>query len=124
MSFSNTKIKQLREYNNYSQSYMAEQLQISQSAYAKIENGYTSLTEDRLKKIAEILNIDPNKLLSNDEFVLNIQNNTLNNESSIIREFNSKQNKLYERLLNEKNNSIKRLEDELKFLKMIIEKLK
>ena len=111
------KIKKIREYNNFSQSYMAEQLNISQPAYAKIENGTTHLTEDKLKKIAKILDVDLEKLLSNEELVFNIHNNTLKDNSSIIKELNLKQNELYERLLKEKDAQIKRLEKEIDFLR-------
>jgi len=110
------KIKQIREYNNYSQKYMADQLSISQPAYARIENGVTSLNEEKIRKIAEILNVDLEKLLSNDELTLNIQNNTLNDNSSIIKELNSKQNELYERLLSEKDRTIQHLKNEVKSL--------
>ena len=49
---------------------MADQLSISQPAYARIENGVTSLNEEKIRKIAEILNVDLEKLLSNDELTL------------------------------------------------------
>lgn len=35
------KLKNLREFNNYSQDYLAKILNISQAAYSKIENGST-----------------------------------------------------------------------------------
>ena len=111
------KIKKIREYNNYSQNYMAEQLNISQSAYAKIENGTTHLTEEKLRKIANILDVDLQRLLSSEDLVFNIHNNTLKDNSSIIKELNSKQYELYERLLKEKDIQIKRLEKEIDYLR-------
>ncbi len=111
------KIKKIREYNNLTQEYMASQMDISQPAYAQLENGSSKISSQRLKQISKILNVDPKNLESCEEITLNIHNNTLNYNSSIIKELNSKQNELYERLLAEKNKVIERLENELKKLK-------
>lgn len=46
------KIKMLREINNYTQQYVANELDISQNAYSLIEKGLTKLTLDRLDQIA------------------------------------------------------------------------
>ena len=54
----------------------------------------TSLNEEKIRKIAEILN----------------------DNSSIIKELNSKQNELYERLLSEKDRTIQHLKNEVKSL--------
>lgn len=111
-----TKIKQLREYNDLSQSYIAQELNISQSQYAKIESGSTNISQDRLTKIADIMGVDIEQLMSEDVFKLIIENNTLNDNSSIIRELNSKQTNLYERLLQEKNKRIEQLEKMIEHL--------
>lgn len=59
-----TKIRSKRLEKNYSQAYLASRLKISQSYYAKIENGITKLTVDELIEISEILNIDLSELFS------------------------------------------------------------
>ena len=51
------KLKKFRELRNYTQEYMAENLDITQRAYSSIENGKTQLTVDRLFEIAKILNV-------------------------------------------------------------------
>ncbi len=51
-------IRSCRESRGYSQEYMADMLNIVQSAYANIESGKTTLRIDRLKKISEILELD------------------------------------------------------------------
>jgi transcriptional regulator with XRE-family HTH domain len=51
------KIRRLRELRNYRQEYMAEQLGISQNAYSRLENGETKLDVERLRKIAEVLEV-------------------------------------------------------------------
>ena len=51
-------IRSIREAKGYSQDYMAESLDISQSAYACLEAGKTSLRVDRLLEILKILDAD------------------------------------------------------------------
>ena len=57
-------IKQIRELKSFTQEYMAQELNISQPAYAKIEQGLTILKIDRLQKIADILEVDISTLLN------------------------------------------------------------
>jgi len=61
MRYANTigqQIRSIREAKGYSQDYMAESLDISQSAYACLEAGKTSLRVDRLLEILKILDAD------------------------------------------------------------------
>jgi len=114
------KIRKIRENKNLTQEYMTGQLNISQPAYAQLENGKTAITDKKLKKLTEILDVDVSKLLSQEELVLDIHSNTLNDNSSIIKEFNTKNNELYERLLNEKELSNKILSTTIANLKETI----
>jgi len=57
-------IRSVRESRGYSQDYMAEMLQICQSAYANIELGKTTLSVDRLIRICEILDLDIHELIT------------------------------------------------------------
>ena len=52
------KIKKLRELKNYTQQYMADQLDISQSGYGKIERNEIDISISKLEKIAKILDTD------------------------------------------------------------------
>ncbi|RZL42497.1 MAG: XRE family transcriptional regulator [Pedobacter sp.] len=54
-----SKIKKIRLEKNFSQQYMASQLQISQSYYAKIEKGHKELTFNWLVQLSKIFNITP-----------------------------------------------------------------
>lgn len=56
------RIIELRKAKKISQKQIAEHLEISQAAYAKVESG-TSITVDRLFKIAELLNVHIGDLL-------------------------------------------------------------
>ena len=69
-------IKQLRELRNYTQSYMAEALNISIGGYSKIERDETEITLNRLGQIAKVLEIDIETILRFDS--KNIFNQTHN----------------------------------------------
>lgn len=51
---------------------MAEPLGISQNAYSRLENGETKLDVDRLRKIAEVLEVAPEDLLNPEALVFNM----------------------------------------------------
>lgn len=62
-----SKIKRYREVRNFTQSYMAEQLDISQNTYSKIESGTIKLTVDRLRQISNLLNVPIEDILSSSD---------------------------------------------------------
>ncbi|HEY6082386.1 MAG TPA: helix-turn-helix transcriptional regulator [Chitinophagaceae bacterium] len=49
------RIKQLREFNNFTQEFVANELGISVTAYGNIERGETTVHLDRIQDIARIL---------------------------------------------------------------------
>jgi len=57
-------IKQIRELKNYTQEYVADEIEVSQSTYSRIENGTAPIKIDTLQRIAEVLDVDLNTLLS------------------------------------------------------------
>lgn len=60
------KIRLVRELKKWSQEDVAGQLDMSVNGYAKIERGETQLTVPRLRKIAEVLNMDIKDLIQDD----------------------------------------------------------
>ena len=72
------KIKHVREDRDYDQKYMATQLGIAQNTCSLWEKG-RGLTEDGVRAIAKILEVDPDWLLSPDPVTLNMTNNHGNN---------------------------------------------
>lgn len=70
------KIRKIRESKDFTQEYMAQQLNISQNVYSKLERGEIKITTDRLTLISEILQIPEESLLKDDFNVFNIYNNT------------------------------------------------
>lgn len=48
-------IRKLRELRNFTQQFMAEQLEMTQGNYARIENEEIHISEQRLERIASLL---------------------------------------------------------------------
>jgi transcriptional regulator with XRE-family HTH domain len=60
------KIRRLRQAAGLSQASFAQQLGITQGGYQAIESGRAALTLDRLKQIANILNVNAGSLLEDE----------------------------------------------------------
>lgn len=60
------KIKQLRELRNYTQLYMAQNLNMTVGGYGKIERDETDITIGKLNKIAKILETEISAILNFD----------------------------------------------------------
>ena len=65
-----TKIRNAREDMDLSQRDMAKQIPMNQSNYSKIERGIQEPSMEQLRKICQILNLDPRYLLALEEFEL------------------------------------------------------
>jgi transcriptional regulator with XRE-family HTH domain len=59
------KIKALRQQRGWSQSHIAELLNISVPAFSKIESDITDLSVSRLRQIADVFNVSAVELISN-----------------------------------------------------------
>ena len=109
------KIKKLRELKNYTQQYVADQLDLSLSGYGKIERNETDISISRLEQIAEVLGVDINTVLSFEEkHIFNLSNNHLAN--GIVQNQYTTQNDLVEQIVQqykEENNYLKELIKEL-----------
>ena len=101
------RIKKLRELRNYTQTYMSVELEISVSAYSKIERDETEMSLKRLEQISKILNVSVNGIMQFDEKVL-IENANLN-------DFKSNRSSNTEPL-------IEQMRNEITFLRSIIDK--
>lgn len=53
------KIKNIRELKNLTQEFVAEKLDVSQAAYSRMESGETKINDEKLKQIAEVLELKP-----------------------------------------------------------------
>jgi transcriptional regulator with XRE-family HTH domain len=74
------KIKKLRELKNLTQDHVAQKLGVTQSAYSRIEVGDTDITYSKLEKIAEVLEMKPEEIITfNENMVFNIMHNDVGN---------------------------------------------
>lgn len=64
------KIRTLRELKQWSQEEIAEKLEMSAAGYAKLEQGKTKLSIDKIEQIAKVFNIDYLELLNKDKPLL------------------------------------------------------
>ena len=89
------KIKEYREFKNFTQEYLAKELDIATNHYGRIERGENSCTIANFCKICKILNTTPNSLLSDiifektDDFysyfkLLNIEDKLVMKEIAIL----------------------------------------
>ena len=112
------KIKKLRELRNFTQSHMAEELGLSQSAYSKLELGETEITYNKLERVAEVLGMRPEEVISfNESMVFNVMHNQTGNGFVI----NNNQLTEAERHLYEEQISI--LKEEVSYLKRLLEQV-
>ena len=116
------KIKNIRELKNFTQEYMADKLEISQAAYSKLEKGDLKISQDKLNKIAEILDVNLEDIKDFDnKRILNNYNSIKENNSNITY---SNQDiilirKLYEDKINLLEKLVQKQEEEIKNLKKI-----
>ena len=111
------KIRQLRELKGFSQEYMAERLAISQRAYSKLERNETKADWNRISEIAGIFDMDPMDLISFDD-------NLIFNNCTQSGKFNNFVNHYPEKLVEQYEKQIKRMEDEIVFLRDQLKKKK
>jgi transcriptional regulator with XRE-family HTH domain len=109
-----TKIKKIRELKNYTQEYMAEQLNVSQPTYSRFEKDDSDITISQLEKISEILDMKVEDLINfNEKFVFNNYASNNANQAHIINQYmGDNEKKLYE-------DKIKLLEEKIQLLEKL-----
>ena len=106
------KISLVRLKKGYTFENMSDELEITPSAYRKIETGDTKLTVERLFKIAEILSENVSYFLDEAENVFNQTNNdnsTGNQYQQTIENFYHENKEVYEKLIASKDEHIQLL---------------
>jgi XRE family transcriptional regulator, regulator of sulfur utilization len=102
-------IKKIRELKNYSQQHLAFTVGMSQSAYSHLEKGRTRISDDKLKKIANALEVEVG-------LILNFSEKTILKNIITIEKINSKMKEVtdaYEVLLKNKEEEISSLRQQL-----------
>lgn len=103
----NKNIRKYRELKGFSQEYMANQLDINQASYAKIESSSTKLTVDRLFEISKLLETGVTELLDlKTQTVFNQKENETANAYGKIEHFYQDNKEVYEKLLQSKDEQI------------------
>ncbi len=111
------KIKKLRELKNFTQSHIASELGITQSAYSKMELGETEISYSKLTKIAELLGVAPEEIMTfNEQMIFNVMHNQTGNGFVVNKGFTENERKLYE-------DQITQLKEEVSYLKKVLDKL-
>ena len=111
------KIKKLRELKNFTQSHVASELGITQSAYSKMELGETEVSYSKLTKIAEVFGMAPEEIMTfNEQMIFNVMHNQTGNGFVINKGFTENEKILYE-------NQIDQLKEEISYLKKVLDKL-
>ncbi len=119
------RIQEIRKQKGYSLENMADELDISHSAYYKLENNQSRLTVERLIDISKILNTSLADLF--DEGAMRIYNQNNNKDSTVIAhqefdQYNEKDKETTAKLLNVLESEIKHLKSEIDFLREILKK--
>ncbi len=106
-------IRSVREAKGYSQEYLAEMLDMSQSSYANMESGKSTLSVDRLIQTCEILHLDIHKLLDCESINLPIEKSLDGFEGENPGVLSPEVKKLYGQLIAE-------MRSEIEFLRSLI----
>lgn len=109
------RIRKLREAKEYSQEYIANELNMSISGYSRIERDEVKLTLDKLFIICRILNVRIDELIENDEVVMDrrVQYQQTDSLSSYV-------SKSIEEIYQDQ---IQTLKEEIRYLREILSKL-
>lgn len=111
------KIKKLRELKNFTQSHIASELGITQSAYSKMELGESEVSYSKLAKIADVLGLSPEEIMTfNEQMIFNVMHNQTGNGFVINKGLTENEKKLYE-------DHIAHLLEEVTYLKKVLDKL-
>ncbi len=115
------KLRHAREFKNYSQEYMAEQLGVTQSTYSRWEKGEVLPKLDVLEKAAAVLELPVQALYSPEPFILTQHNNTTA-AGYIIAQHNHVPQEVVEKLMDQHREQLRQMEALCNRLTDIIEK--
>lgn len=117
------RIKILRIEKGFNQDEIAEKLNISRSAYQRIESGESKTWAAKLIELCTILNVEPDDLIQYDKIIVNNGQHggeshnsiiTKNNNLEIVKNIYEARIEEYKERLKEKNDTIELLQNMLK----------
>lgn len=109
------KLKQARLNKNFSQEYMAEMLNVSQKTYSNFENDKTVPSFSQIEEISKLLEVSILSFLKNEALSFYNTDNKGGNNGLVINQISDKIVEQYEL-------RIKGLEEEISYLKNLLEK--
>lgn len=104
------KIRRKRQERGLSQDDMADRLGISASTYSKLERGKTRIDTDRLKQIAEVLEMDAVDFLGNDTIVVTHNNAAGYSNNGVV--IYPSASEMYERMISRLDEEIAAVKNE------------
>ena len=111
-------IRKHRELKGFSQEYMAHQLNVNQSTYAKMENSSTKITIDKLFSVAQLLETDISEILDlKNQTIYNqdLKDNSVGHQQ--VENLYQENKEVYQELLKAKDEQIALLKEQLIFYK-------
>ncbi len=101
------KLRKLRKSKNWSQEQVADYLNLSQSTYARIENGESQSWACHIDNICSVFEITPEELVKSENVVLNNnQKGGTSNNALIINQLSEKLIEQYEERIKELKQTI------------------
>ena len=111
-------IKKYRELKGFSQEYMAHQLSVNQSTYAKMENSSTKITIVKLFSVAKLLETDVSEILDlKNQTIFNQTDNETANAFGKVEHYYQENKEVYQELLKAKDEQIALLKEQIIFYK-------
>lgn len=120
------KIKHTRLVRELTQADIADRMAVSLKTYQNFENGLTKLDVDRLKQVAEILNVSVDDLINaedNGVFIAEIKENQGGNNGNITIHEASKTYELFEKVIAGKDEQIRLLTETNALLQKLVSEL-
>lgn len=111
-----SQMKTIRQEKGITQEDVADKLNISQSSYAKLENGGTVIDIERLQEVADVLEVPNSEFIPETEKLEATQ--VISKKGKKVKYFQVDGRKL----LKERNKRIKELEKEVEFLRKMLAK--
>ena len=90
MNYLPNKLVKLRKHYNYSQSYLADVLDVDTLEYMSYENGSKMINYDQMKKLASLYHVDVSEIFRNSDVVQLYDVNKANTDEINIEYFTSK----------------------------------
>ncbi|MEJ4088633.1 helix-turn-helix transcriptional regulator [Galbibacter orientalis] len=108
------KLRSLRRIKGLTQEQVADYLHISQSAYARMENGESNSWSANIEGICEVFEISPEELLKSEAIIINNNQQGGNSAYYIHQALSEKLIEQYEARLKEKDEIIQLLKERIK----------